>query len=162
MCDLMLRRNAGRDTVPTLSQRLHYQVNRLGRQDGETLLAELLPYPHANTQVYWYGQFGRFHTQDEYQNILLPIRRALLSCILASYRRNLIVCYGHGNWNHYKLLIAQYSRRLHVAATNWELHQAGIETCQVGEARILLVHHFVTQAFNTDVQLAALANVALG
>jgi hypothetical protein len=163
MCDLMLRRNTGGNTAPSLNQRLYYQANRLGRNDGETLLAELLPYPHPDAQVYWYANYGRFQDHDQYRNILLPIRLTLLSCMLASCRRSLIVCYGQGNWEHYKALIGQYCRRLNVATPPWEPGQDGnMEVCNVGEARILLVHHFATQAFNSDAQLGAFANVALG
>ena len=44
MADLVVRRHG--KALPTLADRQNYRAHRLGRCDGETLLTELLPYPH--------------------------------------------------------------------------------------------------------------------
>lgn len=48
MCHLMLRRAGNRH--PTLEQRRRYQADLLGRRNGDSLLTELLPYPHSDSE----------------------------------------------------------------------------------------------------------------
>lgn len=43
--------------------RTPYRAKRLGRLDGDSLLAELLPYPHRKTSSGLYDQFKRFATR---------------------------------------------------------------------------------------------------
>jgi len=72
MCHLMLRR-AG-VLHPTLTQRLRYQADALGRKNSESLLVELLPYPHPDSGRWLYDKFERFKTRAAYETAILPQR----------------------------------------------------------------------------------------
>lgn len=57
MADLLLRR-AG-NAIPTGIERRYYRALHLGRENGDSLLTELLLYPHPKASDWLYGRFGR-------------------------------------------------------------------------------------------------------
>lgn len=150
MADLMLRR--GGCAEPSGADRRRYRALRLGRTDGETLLTELLPYPHPKSSDWLYARFGRYATREMYEKAILPKRMQLLRAVLAEAKRDLVVCYGKGHWPRYQDLFDD------VTWTDVGPHRLGDD----GKTRIVLTTHFSSYGFNTDVQLAELARVALG
>lgn len=150
MADVMLRREHPA-TTPTDADRRRYRALRLGRSDGDSLLTELLPYPHPKTSDWLYARFERYPSRDAYMHAMLPMRLQLLRGMLVEGRRELIVCYGKHNWPHYQNLLDGVS---------W----VDIGPYRVGEmarTRVVLTTHFSGRGFNTDAQLATLAGVAL-
>ena len=94
MADLMLRREGSKS--PTGDERRRYRALRLGRSGGDTLLAELLPYPHPKNSDWLYKPFGKFETRADYENSLLPERKRLLSGVLGETRRELRLADANG------------------------------------------------------------------
>lgn len=145
MCDLMLRRSG--IATPTAEERLKYQLEELGRPNGETLLAELMPYPSTRIADWAYAAEPYLRgTRPEYMARCLPERIALLKSVLASAERELIVCYGKGHWGHFFRLF------------DCELIADGaFRIGRTGRTKVALVPHFCSRAFNSDAQMNALA-----
>src|ERR1700722_20191915 len=147
MCHLMLRREGV--AQPTLDQRVRYQADRLGRRDGDTLLTELLPYPHSDTGQWLYERFGRFATREAYNSEMLPRRVALLRRVLSGGAAELIVAYGKSHWGDFKSLIP--------TPVTWQ-PQSSFEVARWDGKRAVLAPHFATAALNTDEDLNVFAN----
>src|SRR5688572_613865 len=80
MCYLMLRRQGQRD--PTGNELRNYQNEQLGRRHGDTLLTELLPYPHRKASD-WHDIFKqRFESRAEYKAVVLRRRKGMLREVL--------------------------------------------------------------------------------
>jgi hypothetical protein len=150
MADLMLRREGNHS--PTGHDRRRYRALRLGRSTGDSLLTELLPYPHPKASDWLYQRFGRYETRAAYERAMMPERSRLLRRVLAEAPRELVVCYGKAHWSHYRDLFP---------GTHWD-DMAEFRVGRSGDTRIVLTSHFSGRGFNTDQQLAALAAVALG
>jgi hypothetical protein len=103
MADLMLRREQPGMT-PTAADRRRYRATRLGRSGGDTLLTVLLPYPHPKSNDWLYKRFDKYKTRDDYESDMLPKRRRLLRSVIGTVNRDLIVCYGKGNWPQFQEL----------------------------------------------------------
>jgi hypothetical protein len=159
MCHLMLRR---RDLTakPTRELRSAYQAAELGRENGDTLLTELLPYPHRTTGDWLYKELRRYQIRKEYEADMLPTRLELLSRVLAKWPRELIVCYGKGNWHRFKCLI---HKTFCAPSVEWASHQkASCVSAVVNGTRVVLTTHFSSKEFNSEDQLATFAAVAIG
>lgn len=150
MADLMLRREGL--TSPTGEDRRRYRALRLGRSDGDTLLAELLPYPHPKASDWLYERFGKYRTREAYIDALLPRRSRLLRDVLAEAPREVVVCYGKTHWPHYQALFDE---------VNWR-DKGPFRIGEAGRARVILTTHFSDRGFNTEEQLAAFARIAGG
>jgi len=148
MADLMLRRKGHED--PTAAERRIYRALELGRSHGESLLAEMLPYPRPKGSDWLYGRFGRFTTREAYENTMLPKRTHLLRTVLSESSRELIVCYGRSHWTNFRDLFD----------VTWTTDRK-FSIAQEGETRIVLARHFSGHDFSTHAQLAELARVAL-
>lgn len=156
MCDLMLRREGSRSTPPTLLERKTYQRKELGRAGGETLLSELLPYPNVKTTHWAYP--SRFPSREKYVEAVLESRISLLAKLLASSKRELIVCYGKSRWPDFRRLIS----RMFGSSASWVSARNGLfQTTVHKHTRIVLSGHFSTKYFNTQADLDTLATVAL-
>jgi hypothetical protein len=146
MCDLMLRRSGEK---PTLETRNRYQASELGRKNGHTLLCELLPYPSKNASAWIYP--GRFESREAYRKAIVPQRIRLLKNTIGEAKRELIVCYGKGDWKNFEVLFEGAELRNHgryrVGSSNG--------------TRIVFATHFSAREFNTDAELEALAGAAL-
>lgn len=153
MADLMLQYGKQRfsDSQSRALARKMYRAKELGRSTGDTLLTELLPYPHKRKSSWLYERFGKYATRDEYVSRLLPERQVLIRHALFAFQRTAIVCYGREDWPNFKALFpeAQWVPVLRFESAAWK------------GARITLSDHFATKYFNTDVQLDELAAVAL-
>jgi hypothetical protein len=132
VCDLMLRLTKG-IVQPTLPQRLRYQADKLGRRNGETLLAELMPYPRerSDKNLWPYKKYERFADYDAYRAAVLGKRMRLLRALFARPReRKLVVAYGKSDWPDFKKLVEaswtvaepfEWARLGAVAVTHFEL-----------------------------------------
>ena len=151
MCDLMLRRDGIAN--PTAKDRLAYQQERLGKRSGETLVAELMPYPSRRASDWPEIYAQRFRDRKAYLEVLAPKRRNLLRDRFRASPRKLIVCYGKAHWNHYREIF-------NLPSTAGSSGQ--IEVAAWGGTRIVLAPHFCSRAFNSEAQLADFARLALG
>jgi hypothetical protein len=164
MCDLLLRYEFPGNT-PNRTSRNQYQANTLGRVGGNSLLMELLPYPHATARDWWYADLHpEWVDRIAYEAAMLPQRIALLSLQMAQHPRALIVCYGASHWIAYKDLIQGFRQHVdpgHAAAPiNWDLHPAlSAESRCVGETRIVLVNHFTRPPLSTEAALGPFSNL---
>lgn len=150
MCDLMLRLTHG-VAQPSKEQRLRYQADELGRKHGQTLLAELMPYPRksADPALWPYARFGRFPDYESYRRELLDKRLALLRSVLAlQCERKLVVASGKGDWPEFKKLFD----------ANWTF--AGpFEWTRIGKLAVVLTPQLSTRAFNAPADLDRFASV---
>jgi len=149
MCDLMLRRDGVQR--PTLDERRRYQADRLGRRDGDTLLTELLPYPHSDSEQWLYAQFERYPTRRKFEKSLIPRRRDMLRKLFAEHPPQLIVAHGKANWPEYKEIFGELTWR----------KDGPFECATWGATRIVLAHQLAGKQFNTDEQLERFARIAL-
>ena len=152
MADLMLRREG--NLSPDGNDRRRYRALHLGRsgEGGDTLLTELLPYPHPKTSDWLYARFGKFGTREAYEREMILDRIELLRGVLAESPRELVVCYGKQHWEHYQELFKE---------TSW-VDDGSFRIGLSGNTRVVLTSHFSSRAFNTDDQLARLYAVAFG
>lgn len=149
MCDLMLRREGVDDLNSDL--RNAYQATKLGRTNGDTLLTELLPYPHNKATDWHYALYGRYLDREQYLKEMLPKRIEMLQNLLLESRCEIVVCYGKGHSQHYRKLFK---------GAKWQV-QKPFEVADLDDTRIVLAPHFSSRAFNTNQQLAALSKAAL-
>jgi hypothetical protein len=152
MSDLMLHydHNVPLDKGERAARRKKYRTTMLGNQLGDSLLVELLPYPHPKTSDWLYP--NRYKTRKQYEAALIEPRLALLSAAIAEYDRKAVICYGREDWEYYK--------RLFPETTKW--HELGRFSCAVWRgAKVTLTDHFVSPYFNSDQELDELATMAL-
>jgi len=155
MADLMLHFD-GRTFLSAedrANARRTYRAKDLGRENGNLLLTELLPYPNKNTGSWLYAD--QFETREEYEDEILPGRVTLLRGVLTGSKRSAVVCYGKGAWDNYKSLFPDLK---------WEETPTacGRFACaDWGGVPVTLTNHFSLKYFNTDDQLDTLAKFAL-
>lgn len=150
MCHLMLRRRGV--LRPTKHERAVYQAMKLGRRDGDTLLAELLPYPSHDKGAWPYERLGRFDTREAYERRMLPYRIKLLRQVMAhDVRPEIVVCYGKVHWPEFEQLFD---------GVTWADADAFRMGVYMG-ATVVLAPHLSGRAFNTESQLDQFADIAL-
>jgi hypothetical protein len=149
MCHLMLRWNG--IECPTLDQRLRYQADHLGRRGEDSLLTELLPYPHSDSGQWLYARFDRFKTRESYADTVIPRRQAVLRKIFSDREPEVIVAYGKGNWPAYQGIFpgAAWAIDGPFSFTKW------------GKTRVVLTHALSGRQFNTAAQLERFAEICL-
>jgi hypothetical protein len=148
ICDLMLRLTEG-VVEPTLRERVRYQADKLGRKDGLTLLAELMPYPRksADKTLGPYEKYKRFADYKSYRARMLQKRLPLLQSLFAMpCHRKLVVAYGRGDWDEFKKLFK----------TNWT-SAPPFAWGRVGEAAVVLTPHLSDRFFTPQAGLDHLA-----
>ncbi len=150
MNDLMLRRGSG--AKPTYEKRREYQIEALGTQTGDALLTELLPYPSPDRYGWVYGTISRFLHRTEYEDALTSSRVEMLKKILASHRRELVVCYSKHDWCTFERLFP---------GARWGDVGSHLRVATYGSTRVLLTTHF-SRGFQSESSLDTLATVALG
>lgn len=151
ICDLMLRLTTG-IKEPTRNQRLRYMADLLGRRRGETLLAELMPYPRRRvSKASWpYKKYGRFDDYKSYRESILPMRLALLRSVLEMpCDRKLVVAYGKSDWPDFKRLFD----------TEWTT-ATPYEWARTSKVTVVLTPQLATRDFNSQQDLNRFANVA--
>lgn len=81
-----------------------YRNERLGRNDGDTLLTDLMPISCRN-RAQWVHT-TRFETKDEYEASVLPQRVEMLRNMLLVGQPRFVICYGVGFWHRYEGLFS--------------------------------------------------------
>jgi hypothetical protein len=156
ICDLMLRLTDDA-SEPTKAERLRYQADKLGRKDGLTLLAELMPYPRksADKTLGPYQKYNRFADYESYRAKMLQKRLPLLQSVFEMpCQRRLVLASGTSDWDEFRRLFA----------TNWSLAPP-FEWGRVGEMAVVLTPHLSDRIFTPQVgldHLAATVRTALG
>jgi hypothetical protein len=148
ICDLMLRLTED-VPKPTLPERVRYQADKLGRKDGLTLLAELMPYPRksADKTLGPYEKYKRFADYKSYRASMLQKRLPLLQGLFdMPCDRKLVVAYGKDDWGEFKKLFK----------TNWT-SALPFEWGRVGEMAVVLTPHLSDRTFTPQVGLDHLA-----
>jgi hypothetical protein len=79
-----------------------YVREQLGRADGETFLTELLPLPKPNAGAWLSDYTAWYPTRSDYEQSVLPQRKALLKQLLREHRPQYLLCYGRVNYPHYR------------------------------------------------------------
>lgn len=81
-----------------------YRAHRMGRLDGETLLAEILPLPAPRSSVWPEIYKQKWQTRREYEREVRPERIRLLETLVREHKPALVVGYGKTNWDTYEQL----------------------------------------------------------
>jgi hypothetical protein len=175
MCELLLRREPG--VLPDIThERRHalkqYQSTHLGRNAGISLLAELLPLPHASTRDWWYNDFyPEIHTRPQYEEFMRPQRTILLARQLTLHPRELVVCYGQSHFTAFHGLIEQYATNLGhppLAPVDWQViplvnpttgRQWNVQRTIIGDTNVVLANHLTRMPLCASWALEALAQV---
>ncbi|TAM74280.1 hypothetical protein EPN44_11615 [bacterium] len=150
MCHLMLRR--GGMPEPTVEERRGYQAVRLGRSAGETLLAELLPYPKPALGEWPRLYQRRYRDGRRYRLEVLPKRLDLLTSMVGAHRRELVVCYGRSGWKDFGKIFSGVA-----AWTEIGPYRIGHD----GDTRILFTRHFADWSMRSEASLQRMAEMAL-
>lgn len=117
MSDVMLRLSDNDE--PSREERRNYQASRLGRIEGETLLADLMPIPKPSIVKWDYPEsFPEFSTATEYYASTVPHRVQLFMRLIAEHKPRVIIAYGVKFWPSYRELLPN--------ATEYESHGFGI------------------------------------
>jgi hypothetical protein len=144
MCDLMIRRKGEN---PSYGSRMSYQAESLGKEGGDTLIAELLPYPRKNRRGPWPYE----ESYQDYRKRVLPDRIKALEAALFAVERELIVFHGKQEIESFKEIAGD---------CKWTRH--GSFECTVRDsAHVVIAPQLSTKAFNSDLQLEAFADFAL-
>lgn len=153
MADVMLRYEGASFESPSqrAGARTLYRAKKLGRSDGNSLLTEILPYPHRNNSTWLYATLSAYATRTEYERVVLAERLQLLRSALREYPRAAIICYGRGAWPRFRQLFEN---------ARWQ-NAGRFEVSEWNGTRVTLCDHFATKYFNTDAQLDGLERVAL-
>ncbi len=77
-----------------------YQMQRLGRREGETFLTELLPLPARDTASWPYDAI--YPTRAAYRAAVLPQRVEILGNLIEAHTPETVFCYGKTNWPAYE------------------------------------------------------------
>ncbi len=79
-----------------------YQVNRLGRHDGETYLTEVLPLPKRSLSEWPYG--NNFNSPDDYFEKIFPSQASVIRKDYeeANPKPQFVICYGKSYWRYHR------------------------------------------------------------
>lgn len=107
MCKIML---VLQGNEPSRDNQRLFQANKLGRFGGKTFLPELLPLPSPGKNKWGYEKlFPDFSKRRDYEDVVRPDRISLLKKIIIEHQPHLTICYGKGDWDHYRLLFPDVS-----------------------------------------------------
>ena len=99
MSKLILAMQGAPDWQETCSAR-EYQGQKLGRKDGDTFLAELMPLPCRSIGEWPYQSI--FPTKEDYYAKVRPGRIAWLRSEFLEFQPPFVICYGKVNWRYYE------------------------------------------------------------
>lgn len=111
-----------------------YQMEQLGRPDGETALLELLPLPSPSIGVWPYADWTGLpylQTREKYRQTCIPFRVAHLGEMLLQHRPRVVVFYGIS----YRVYYEQ------VTGVPFGEEAEGAEWAAAGESLCVLVKH---------------------
>lgn len=139
--------------------RKQYRACVLGDENDLTLLLELLPLPHVNSQHWLYRRYERYNgydKRDDYEAEIIDKRLEALRDTIGQCERKAIICYGHKSWSNFKYLFPD--------DTEWVEHRGCFGryfNAEWNGAKVTLTNHFASKDFNRDDQLDELAAVVL-
>lgn len=109
-----------------------YQKDRLGKLDGETFLADILPLPKPSDRDW--PNFWPFVDWDAYARDVLPERIRMFTDLIATNRPDYVFCYGKWYWPRFKELLPN--------ATFKQLDGGRFEIAQSGPTTLVLTPFF--------------------
>ena len=122
-----------------------YQAHKLGRKDGDTFLAELMPLPCPSIGEWPYESI--YPSKNEYYEEVRPVRIKWLHSELLGVHPCFVICYGKGNWRYYEEIFSDVD-------FTPELNEK-IRVGHRGDSTILLIpflsYYFVTIALITEI-----------
>jgi hypothetical protein len=122
LCSVMLGIGGKLDKMDDVQAIIDYQINKLGRIPGDSLLAELLPVPKMSSACVGpipSRVLGIPDDIDKYRQIVLRDRKRLLAYMLAKRFAlgqdsppRLIVGYGKGSWSDFEAIFQEVRQML--------------------------------------------------
>lgn len=109
-----------------------YQMNKLGRTDGETFLTEALPLP-APSIAHWPYQ-ALFTTREVYRAKVLPPRMEQLRALYDRSRPRYVFCYGKHYWEDFE--------KVFDGANFVDLEPERVRLAHTYDGAIVLTHFF--------------------
>jgi hypothetical protein len=111
--------------------RRDYQSERLGRENGDTLLLELLPIPSDSIDTWNHSELlPQFRDRRDYTEKVIPRRVGYIRELVREYRPQVVICHGKGkngrNVDCYKAIfddMAFASVRAHSAFADMKIAQ---------------------------------------
>ncbi|MBZ0301544.1 MAG: hypothetical protein K8J31_17490, partial [Anaerolineae bacterium] len=136
----LTRGTQGAADWPDTENAKHYVRESLGRQDGDTLLTELLPLPSPSMNFWPYETL--YPTRADYLNAVLPARQRTLRMLIQKYQPRCVIAYGSQYHRYYKALFA--SAEWHRLPT-----KKAIEHCRFGHSLVVLMPFFGNGGLST-------------
>ena len=136
MCHIMLSL-AG--VPPDKPARRAYQAMHLGRHDGDSFVAELLPVAKSTLKDWPYQELiPRFRDRQHYYDEVLPTRLLKFATLVHTYSPQLIVAYGRSYWHYYQSILGPT-----------DFHNSGRFSYGVnGQTTMVLTDHFTARTMN--------------
>jgi hypothetical protein len=145
--------------VATIAAALHgtddwraYQNERMGRSDGETLLAEILPLPAPRLASWPDAYKGRWERRRDYRREVLPHRIRYLGAVIDEQRPALIIGYGKTYWPKYEQLTPDVDWR------DERLDESSIRHGTFGATQIVLTFGPTSRQMNSTTERAILVD----
>jgi len=136
MCYIMLSLGGQEPTTAAIRD---YQATKLGRSNGETLLAELMPIPKPRVSTWEYQSvIPQYSSRDDYYQSVLPQRTELLRGLITTHCPSVVIAYGKRFWQEYQQLFpgAAFSAK------------DGFFMAQSNETCVVLCDHFTARTMN--------------
>lgn len=106
MCEIMLKLEGKETSTDNI---LNYQVEYLGRDQGSTLLCELLPIPMPGGSAWDYeALIPRYASREAYYAAVKPLRFELFRRLVSQYLPKIIIGYGQSVWPEYQELFDDF------------------------------------------------------
>jgi hypothetical protein len=128
-----------------------YQMNRLGRANGETFLTEALPLPCPSTAQWPYESL--FATRDMYRGKLLRRRLGRLRALFDQHRPQYVFCYGKDYWAEFQQVFA--------GAAFEDIEPGRVRVAHTKSGTVVLTHFF-SSWFMTDERIDRIAAQTAG
>jgi hypothetical protein len=136
MCYIMLRLQG---QEPTRENIRRYQAERLGRFEGNILLAELMPIPKPKVKHWGYEEsVPQFASREEYYEAVIPWRVQYLRGLIEEQKPKVVICYGKAFWGEFQKLFQghQFSK------------DGQFQKAVAGDTIAILTPHFTARIMN--------------
>lgn len=141
MCYVMLVYDGKKPTTERIRK---YQVNKLGRSNGKTLLTELLPMPKKKVTEWRYETNSLpFKNLKEYHSNIIDDRIERIRRIFKQHAPKIVICYGKTFWENYRNIFAE---------VDFTPDSDGLfEYADIGHTKIILSYHFTHPKMNKGI-----------
>ncbi|MCX6080420.1 MAG: hypothetical protein NTW32_12885 [Chloroflexi bacterium] len=107
ICEIMLKLEG---INPSQEDIQKYRADHLARNDGATLLCEMMPIPMPTTADWPYeGTITQYESREAYYAEVKPLRIDLLGALINQHLPKMIIGYGQANWSDYQELFHDIS-----------------------------------------------------